>query len=474
MKLKPYKIAAMALAGLMFCSTLTFAQQTPAAPSAPTVALPPTPALNGQLQTMTFIAPQAMTDLNGLEFSSAFQTDTITRNKMRKLQAQMRDLQKQMRVLELEGQKKNNEARVERIKVYGQQMTERFKLMDKRFETNFKNFNSRMAVNYDSVDNQLEKKVQSGEVKSKTKTFSKSYPVDANDKLQIENTYGKVTVNTWTKNEFKVDVQIKAYADADGDAQALLDEATIADSKANDLVAFKTTITDTDNGGRHFWGTWTNNGKTSVRKLVINYTVYMPVKSALSISNRYGLTTLPNFDGKLDIHNSWGSLVAKTLTNAGNVISLRYVNANIVSLAGCDLDMAYGDLVIDNADKLNAQLRYSGAKFGKLSTSGNISVHYGDGVQIVDLDKNLKSLSVNSSYAPIKLNTPAATNADFDVTVHLGNFLYEDNAVSVTTKAPDTETRGSQSTKNYKGHIGKGNPDKVIVIKSNMASVKFD
>jgi hypothetical protein len=40
-------------------------------------------------------------------------------------------------------------------------------------------------------------------------------------------------------------------------------------------------------------------------------------------------------------------------------------------------------------------------------------------------------------------------------------------------KAPEDE-RGFTPTKTYKGHVGKGNADKVIVIKSSYGSVKFE
>ncbi|MFX7849572.1 hypothetical protein ABTK11_20920, partial [Acinetobacter baumannii] len=51
-----------------------------------------------------------------------------------------------------------------------------------------------------------------------TKTYSKSYTLN-NEKVSIENKFGKLIIDTWDKNEVKVDAEIfvgtdtKEYAD---------------------------------------------------------------------------------------------------------------------------------------------------------------------------------------------------------------------------------------------------------------------
>jgi hypothetical protein len=467
MKLKIYSIALLSLLACTFANAQNVAP-VPASPATP--AVPPTPPVASAYGSQTYssqvyAAPQAyFGGQNVLIYGSQ---DTVYRNKMRKLQEQSRALNKEMAELSREESKKNGAVMQERMATLRKTVGVRF---DSTFNRNFaRSFAPAMHFNFDS-DASLAKQVASGEVKEKSKVFSKSYPVDKDDKLQIDNRYGKIVVNTWNKNEVKVDVDIKAYANEDADAQKLLDQTTITSNKENNAVNFTTAIERSDNS---WWGSMTQNGKlTKIRKVIINYTVYMPAKSALTIANRYGSITLPDLSGKLNISNSYGGLIAKALTNTDNVIVVKYGNANIGSLTNSDLNVSYGSLDLESADNLNATLSYSPAKIGKLSTSGTFTVHYGNGLEIGDVGKNIKSLSINSSYAPIKLGSLNDTNADFDVTVHYGDFLYG-NATSVTSKTPDN-TRGYTSTKNYKGHVGKGNNDKVITVKSNYSSVKFD
>jgi hypothetical protein len=483
MKSKVYKLAAVALVCLTAAITNSYGQTatsssssaSPSKATAPGAATgsgqvtsvysysTPLASING---TGVYTAHAPMATLNGLYFNDAgLMQDSAYRKKMQKLQEQMRDLQKEMSSLRTDEMKKNS---IELTKRYA----ETFKGFDQKFTAKFHAIGQNLRFNFDRNDADFEKKVQSGEYKLKSKSYTKSYAIDANDKLQIDNRYGKVTVNTWAKNEVKVDVEIKAYANEDDDAQKLLDQVKITDSKDNNGVNFTTVIGD-ENHKNNFWGTMTMNGKTTVRKTIVNYVVYMPAKSALTISNTYGSVVLPDLSGKVNIKNSYGSLTTKALANPENVIVIRYGDVNIESLVGSDLKVSYGTLNLQSADRLNAEVSYTPAKIGTLSTSGNINVRYGEGLQIINLAKNLKNLSVNSSYAPVKLSSLSNDNADFDVTVHNGGFTY-DNGVSVTSKSPEDDGRTWSSSKTYKGHIGKGNSDKVITIKSNYSSVKFD
>lgn len=296
------------------------------------------------------------------------------------------------------------------------------------------------------------------------KTYSKSYTVDAGTRLDINNRYGKVTVNTWSKNEFKVDVQIQVTADKANDTKKFIDRISINDSKQGQTVSFKTNI---DSQSDLF------GSKTSSRKIEINYVIYMPAQNALSITNKYGNVELPDLEGKLVINCAYGDLQAKSLTNPGNQIKVSYGDARIASLKATDLDISYGSLVLGSVDKLNADVKYSSAKIGRISTSGILNVKYGTGVQISNLDENMKNLSVNSKYSNIKLGLDDDEDADFDVTVHYGSFNYGNHPVNIS-KAENAEDKHFNPTKTFKGRVGKGNIARVININSSYSSVKFE
>ncbi|OCX50949.1 hypothetical protein BEL04_19710 [Mucilaginibacter sp. PPCGB 2223] len=332
-------------------------------------------------------------------------------------------------------------------------------------------FAKSLNLNFDASDKKLEERVKSGEVKEVNKSFSKSYTIDRDDKLVIDNKWGKVTVNTWNKNEFKVEAQIRADAMETDEAQKLLDAVKIDDSKDGSAVTFTTKVESTD--GNNSWGWGTNNGKPFVRKVFINYTIYMPAKNPLQITNRFGGVELPDFDGKVTVNSSFGNFTAKKLGNTANEITSRNGATTIESLNGGQLKVQYGSLDLGTAENLTVDANISAVKIGKIKSGATLNVKYGPGVQISDLDKNVKNLNVTTYIAPLEVNFNNSQNFDFDVTVHNNSFDYGNHDVTVTSQSPD-DTRRYSATKTYKGHLGKGNPDKLITIKSNYGPVKFN
>ncbi len=316
----------------------------------------------------------------------------------------------------------------------------------------------------DNKQEQNDKNTDDNDAGQKVKNYSKSYTADAGTRLDIDNRYGKVSVKTWAKNEFKVDVQVKVLADKTDDASNLLNSITITDKKQGQTVFFKTAI-DKE--------TSIVAGRNNFRKVEINYIIYMPAKNALSITNKLGDIELPSLNGKVVVNCSFGDLVAKSLTNPGNIIKVSYGDARIASLRASDLDITSGTLTLGWADKLNAAMKYSSAKIGKISTSGVINVKYGAGLQIADIDKNLKNLMVNSNYSAVKLGIADNENADFDITMHYGTFNPGNKPVNISKGASPEDQRWNP-TQNFKGHVGKGDVERMISINSNYSIVKFE
>jgi len=298
------------------------------------------------------------------------------------------------------------------------------------------------------------------------KNYSKTYSADAADVLSIENKYGSVTVNTWNRNEFKVDVQIKVTAGNQDRGQKILDDVNVADEKNGSSVAFRTTIVQVKNP----WFAAFSGDET--RKVEIDYTIYMPAKNGLVINNRYGAVNLPDLDGKVTIDCAYGAFNAKSL-NSESTIRVKYGNAAIDNLGTCTLQLSYGDLTIGSVNSLVADVSYSPVKIGRLHSNGTINLRYGGGLKIGDLDKGVKGLTVSASYSNVDIGLSGDENADLSIVTHYGDFNYGDHAVTITNKSGDEE-RGFHPTKSYRGYIGKENSEKSITINTNYGNVKFN
>lgn len=475
MKLKIFNPIALLLAGMLTISAAGRAQQSPAAPVAPE----PPASLNIDADVKLNINKELNLNLDKLDASlNDLQVNlnkdlniSLKNDISNKINMQLDALNMQIKNIDIEPKL---DLHLDSIGAAIDKSLEDMHIdmnIDREVDENINDIKVDPQVEINSED-QADDNAGSHQSVEKNKTYSKSYPADGNDQLSISNTYGSVTVNTWNRNEFKVEVNIKVETGSDKDADKLLSAVTIDDNKQGNIVSFRTNYDgDLMNKTSRLWDAAFSGSRT--RKLEINYTVYMPSRNALSVRNKYGNTELPDLDGKVTADCAYGSLKAGRLNGGDNDIKVRYGSANINEVNSSDVDMAYGSLEIGKADKLNANFRYGSAKIGRLTSVGNISVKYGSPLVITDLDRNFKSLSVNCEYSGVKLGLSGDESADFDVTVKNGSFHYG-GSVNVTSKNPPDTDHGWRPTVNYKGHVGKGNGDKMITITSSLGSVNFD
>ncbi|SFH09142.1 hypothetical protein [Pedobacter insulae] len=337
----------------------------------------------------------------------------------------------------------------------------------------------------------------------KTKTFSKSFTLDKNDKIELANQYGATTIKTWDKNEIKVDVDIKAYAKSEAEAQELLDNVSINATKNGDLVSYKTNIGERN--GR--WGRSIKNGKTVWRREVkVYYTVFMPASNSLTTSQQYGNITMGDFAGPTSIKVQYGNLIAGNLTNGNNYISIQYGKGEVKDMGGAQIKHQYGGgITLGTVNNLNLDAQYTSVKVVAVKGAASIKHQYGAGttigsvsgalnvntqyctIKIDNLRGNLTSrtqygkmvignieagrdVDVDAQYAAVNLGFATNYHGDLDVKTSYAGFKYGAN---VTAKTSGDNERGYSQHKNYTGQIGKGGNAKVI-IKAQYNSVTFN
>jgi hypothetical protein len=342
-----------------------------------------------------------------------------------------------------------------------------------------------------SEDNPIEKK----------KTLTKTFTVNSKDRLSINNQHGDVKIELWDKNEIKVDITITGYGSSESKAQELIDNVEITDKREGDKISFKTFI-DSDNSSWNWGNNWSWSGKKddencncpkTKKGVEINYNVYMPRTNALSVSNKYGKTIIPQFDAPLKVTSNYGSFTSDRLKGLDKDIFVQYGTGNIKQMDDGDLQISYSKLNVDKADNLKLKnnygsvtlddinnldgtFQYSSGKIGRINETGKLNISYSDGVQLSEMVKTLKSLDIRSNYTAVKLPVNGDVNADFEVTTTYANFRYPTGKVTFTVNPDenddDDRKMGWQPTKTYKGKIGKGSGTK-ITIKTNYAGVRF-
>ena len=409
-----------------------------------------------------------------------FKQNKAFKQNMANLKVKMRQLQKQMNNKNFNVNKQMNFAFKdfdknfnESFKDFGKNFNESFKDFGKNFAGSFsemapefsgafKNFNGISYSNSNNInDEEYKEKVAKGDITEKIKNYSKSYSADANDILQINNSFGKVVVNTWTKNEFKVDVQMKFGSEDEEYVNDMINGSSISDSKVGNVVSFKTNIARN------------NNNRHGDNHMEINYTVYMPAGNTLDLTNKFGSVTLPDLSGKTIIRVSYGTLNAQQLLGKDNDVRVRFGDANIVTFNGGKLDLGYGKVKAGTVNNVAATISFAGFSVDRLKNSADINIKYGDGFSIGTIEKSVRNLVINASFTKIKLDFKNADSFNFDVITKFGGFNYNDDNMKVTAKTPSDEERGWSSTKTYKGYIGKNNSDGKIAINASYTDVKF-
>jgi hypothetical protein len=65
-------------------------------------------------------------------------------------------------------------------------------------------------------------------------------------------------------------------------------------------------------------------------------------------------------------------------------------------------------------------------------------------------------------------------NFEFDITTSYGGFNYNSDKVTITSKTPPDGSKHIGTTRNYKGHVGKGGSDAQVNIQTSYGGVNFE
>lgn len=257
----------------------------------------------------------------------------------------------------------------------------------------------------------------------KKKVYTKSYDLSGNDKVSLSNQFGALKINTWAKNEVKVEVTITAEAKSDERAQDILDGITITDGKNSDGVYFKTK-------------TRSNNSvqKGEKTRFQVDYEVYMPARNPLAASNEFGSITMGDHSGEASITNKFGSARIGKLSNAKKVW------------------VEFGSLVLESMNNGNLTVKFSSAEVKK--TSGEINADIEHSSAKLGLDNDVKKLTVKNSFSPLLLDVPSNFSATYDIRTSFAKFK---NKTGFTiNKEDEGEDRGPKFDFDYSGKSGNG------------------
>jgi hypothetical protein len=315
------------------------------------------------------------------------------------------------------------------------------------------------------------------------KKFQKTFTVNQATKLYLENSFGKVHVNTWNKNEFKVEVHIVVAKKSEKDAQELLDAIQIIDSeKKGDFAKVMTQMSQK------------NLNNKGADKISINYTVYAPESNYLEVKNKFGSVYIADRKGELNLYAQYGDVKIDQLMHTVNDIKVSFGNLHMQDMKGGNVninygelkaakfenvdikssfspvnleeigtstvDVKHGDFKVAKAKSINGSLKFSSLRIGILSDELDIKAQHAGIIKIEEVISSQVQINIASSFSPIEIKIPA--NAQYDL-----DFQLKFADLRTSGLKPDYHYQVKEHTSSsYKGKIGEGGKGKIKVTSS--------
>jgi len=329
----------------------------------------------------------------------------------------------------------------------------------------------------------------------KEKTIIKTFNVNDDATLKIDNSYGNLDIVTWDGNTIDFEIKITTTGNDEEDVQQKLDAITVDFSDSPDLV---TAITRFKKNKSKSWWRWTNNNNVQMK---INYIVKIPITNNVNLNNDYGNINIGRLKGHAELNCDYGKITTKELLADNNIINFDYSNncffefiksgkinadysgftvskANTLDINAdytkskievaeaitynCD----YGGITVEKVNNIKGNGDYLTTLLGDVYKSVNINADYGS-IKIEKLHKSIKNVSIESDYVGIKIGFDTAAAFDFNIELEYGSLKDSDDALQFVKK------RVESSDRYYTGYYNTQNSGNMVRINSEYGSVNF-
>ncbi|MCK0188482.1 hypothetical protein [Arenibacter sp. F20364] len=329
---------------------------------------------------------------------------------------------------------------------------------------------------------------------TKEKTIKKEYRVNMDAILKIDNSYGNLNISSWNEDRVTIEVHIKTTGDNEDKVQRKLDGIMVDFEASNKMVSATTVF----NKEKNSWGwSWGNTNNVNMQ---VNYTVRVPIKNNVNLSNDYGSIILDRIDGHAKINCDYGRLeigelhgrsnqltfdyTSKstigyinsgkinadysgfTIEKAGNLdINADYTNATIQAIEDLSYVCDYGNLEIGEAKNIQGNGDYINVRLGTIHGNVDIKSSYGS-VKIDKMASDAKNLQINSDYTGIKIGYSQEYHFNFEIDTEYAGVKGKD----------DFEINISKEKSNqiyYKGYHGSQSNGNLMSITSKYGGISF-
>lgn len=327
---------------------------------------------------------------------------------------------------------------------------------------------------------------------NKEKTIKRSFNVNANAELHIDNSYGNLSIITWNENKIDIEVTITTSGDDQEKVQKKLDNITVEFKNTTNLVSAKTIFNKNNS-----WWNWSNNNVN----MQINYVIKMPVTNSVNLNNDYGNIDLDKLEGRAIINCDYGKITTKellannnsfnfdytkgcyfdyikggsinadysdfTISKVENIsINADYTNSEIEIAENVVYNNDYGSIKIDSVNNVDGDGDYLTVVIGDVYKNVSIVADYGS-IKIGNITQNAGNIHIDTDYTGIKIGYDANYSFTFDFDLSYASLRGDEN-LQFSLKDKDG------SDKKYKGYYGNSSNSGKIRVSSDYGSVTLN
>ena len=257
------------------------------------------------------------------------------------------------------------------------------------------------------------------------KTIEKTFDVEALPNLEMDGIYSDFNITTWDQPQIDFKVKITVKSDRESTVKKLMEIIDVELSQSGNTVNAKTIFNNKSN-------------KSYNASISIKYNVRVPKDVLLNLKTRYGDITIDEVREKLKAEVKYGDIKADNMMMddiVNNVIEVKYGNINIDEANKVYVDLSYGDAKINKCDYIDATVKY-GKLFITELNQGILEIKYSD----ARIDQANKVKFTNVAYSDVKLrNIKDKLTADLK---------YSDMSATMTSLTPIIEIDGAYSDAN--------------------------
>lgn len=328
---------------------------------------------------------------------------------------------------------------------------------------------------------------------TKEKVINKTFSVNTNATLKIDNSYGNIDIVTWNENKIAFEITITTAGNNEEKVTNKLKEIEVDFEASSNMVYAKTNFKKSSKS----WWPWANYNNVNMK---INYIVKIPITNSIVLNNDYGNINVAKLEGSAKIHCDYGKITTKELLADGNEINFNYTNNcyfdyiksgeidadyssftvgktnnlnikadytnSIVEIAeNVNYNCDYGSIKIEKANNITGNGDYLTTLIGDVYKNLKLDADYGI-IKIKNITQNAGNININSDYTGIKIGFAPSYHFNFEIDLDYASLKNKKDLQFIVTEEKNI-------SKYYKGFYGSDNSGNTIKIESDYGNVSL-